>query len=85
MAATRTSKKKQRTRKPARRVPTRKAVEGAIKKLGYKSFDAYLFDRAGKTLANMADELGVPRPSFTAEHRRHMLERAGEADPFSSA
>jgi len=67
----------------AGRVSTRDAVEAAIKKLGYTSFDSYLFDRARKTLADMADELRIPRPSFAAEHRRYMLEQAGSADPLT--
>lgn len=79
MAATRTKKSK----RAKRRVSTRDSIDQAIKKLGYKSFDSYLFDRAGKTLASMADELDIPRPSFAAEHRRHMLEQADEGDPLN--
>jgi len=80
------TKSKQKSVKPARqrRVSTRESIEGALKKLGYKSFDAYLFDRAGKTLASMADEMGIPRPSFAAEHRRHVLEQVEEGDPLDT-
>ena len=66
------------------RPSVRDTLRAALKRLGYTSrsfkraFEAYLFDRSKKTLAQMADELGIPRPSFSAEHRRFMADQATE-------
>jgi len=56
----------------------RRLKEG-LARLGYSSFDDYLFDRASKTLKGMAMELGIPPASFAVEHRRHLAKIADMA------
>lgn len=57
-------------------------LKDGLARLGYSSFDDYLFDRASRTLKGMAEELGIPSASFAVEHRRHltkMAEKSGMA------
>jgi trehalose-6-phosphatase len=48
-----------------------KAVS-AVKKLGFKTFGDYLETRTGRTLIEMAEELGVNSVTFIAYHGRWM-------------
>jgi hypothetical protein len=53
-----------------------KAVNKAIKGLGYRKFDDYLAARTGKTLVEMAGELQVNEQRFIVFHSRWIDEKA---------
>jgi len=44
----------------------------AIQELGFNSFEDYLCARTGKTLVDMAEELGINSVTFIAYHDRWM-------------
>lgn len=47
---------------------SRQSVRAAIEALGFDGLRAYMLARSGKTLTEMADELGIKHPTFYAVH-----------------
>lgn len=59
----------------------RAAVQSAIDALGFDGLRDYMIARTGKTLTEMADELGISHPTFYAVHNEWVDEHAPEPWP----